>query len=614
MGFLSNGITLHWKEAKKYGTTEYVKDHGVLQLIQIWNAKKDLKDDKGLWGDEVEFIIVEFDDDTKQVFLTTRGAEILHQLEEEEGKAQDLAAWRPEYGVFMIEAVPSKPYAEDFASLAQVEKNMKIRRDLISKKLGKTEHVFALTHFPLMGVDGFFHKRGEEADIKVNGPIAQSKFIPDQIINPHRRFATLTNNILTRRGRNVEINIPLFMDTNTKSPDYAALFPDLKEGETCPAKEGHVYADAMAFGMGQCCSQVTFQTKDFSDGLNVYDRLIPLGPIMLALTAGTPILRGHLVETDVRWHIIEASVDDRTDEEQGNKELKHDKFLIDKSRYSPVSCYISQSKGFKPEYNDTNFAYHPQYYQTLVNAGLPELVAKHYAHLFIRDPLVIYEDRIVLDDSTEVDHFENVQSSNWQSCRFKPPPLGGSSIGWRVEFRTMELMFTDFENAAVVNFVCLLVRMIQKGHLSNIYMPISQVAENMRRGQQRDAVHKQNFFFKHNPEDLSNETISEFTLNQILNGHDGFPGFVPLVREFVKQEKMDAETFQIVDKYLTLISKRADGSLMTNATWIRNFVAAHPAYKKDSIISQEIAYDLLKTVGRIETKDLKVPEMYGDLY
>lgn len=60
------------------------------------------------------------------------------------------------------------------------------------------------------------------------------------------------------------------------------------------------------------------------------------------------------------------------------------------------------------------------------------------AHLFVRDPLVIFEDRIDLDNGTEMDHFENIQSTNWNTVRFKPPHPD-SDIGWRTEFRSMEV-------------------------------------------------------------------------------------------------------------------------------------------------------------------------------
>ena len=35
-------------------------------------------------------------------------------------------------------------------------------------------------------------------------------------------------------------------------------------------------------------------------------------------------------------------------------------------------------------------------------------------------------------------HLQNIQSTNWQSMRFKPPPPN-SKIGWRVEFRPLNV-------------------------------------------------------------------------------------------------------------------------------------------------------------------------------
>ncbi len=59
--------------------------------------------------------------------------------------------------------------------------------------------------------------------------------------------------------------------------------------------------------------------------------------------------------------------------------------------------------------------------------------------------------------------------------RFKPPPAG-SDIGWRVEFRSMEVQMTDFENAAFALFVVLLSRAILSFSLT-FYVPISKVSE-----------------------------------------------------------------------------------------------------------------------------------------
>lgn len=104
---------------------------------------------------------------------------------------------------------------------------------------------------------------------------------------------------------------------------------------------------------------------------------------------------------------------------------------------------------------------------------MDEALSTHFAHLFIRDPIVIFQE--TLDDSPEgkSDHFENIQSTNWQHMRFKPPPPGGN-IGWRVEFRSMEIQMTDGENAAFAIFTVLLTRVILSYGL-NMYIPISKV-------------------------------------------------------------------------------------------------------------------------------------------
>ena len=49
----------------------------------------------------------------------------------------------------------------------------------------------------------------------------------------------------------------------------------------------------------------------------MYDQLAVLAPIMLAMTAASPIFKGRLADVDARWDIIAQSVDDRTPAERG---------------------------------------------------------------------------------------------------------------------------------------------------------------------------------------------------------------------------------------------------------------------------------------------------------
>ena len=186
--------------------------------------------------------------------------------------------------------------------------------------MSPNECPITLTTFPRLGTrDDYI-----QPYYPPSGRALRSQFVPDEIANPHVRFPTLAANIRARRGRKVEINVPIFKDTNTPQPFHDPtvnydlhLWPEDDDVRNGAVKEGHVYMDAMAFGMGSCCLQITFQAKNMTEGRKLYDQLSPLGPIMLALTAATPIYKGYLVDTDVRWNQISKAVDDRTREELG---------------------------------------------------------------------------------------------------------------------------------------------------------------------------------------------------------------------------------------------------------------------------------------------------------
>lgn len=156
--------------------------------------------------------------------------------------------------------------------------------------------------------------------------------------------------------------------------------------------------------------------------------------------------------------------------------LKDNRYLIPKSRYDSVDLYISNDPRNKSEYHDTHVPIDSAVQKRLEDHGLDDKLAAHIAHLFIRDPLVQFSETIDQDDQASMDHFENIQSTNWQTIRFKPPPVN-SPIGWRVEFRSMEVQWTDFENAAFSIFIVLLTRAIISFDL-NFYMPISKVGSH----------------------------------------------------------------------------------------------------------------------------------------
>jgi len=182
---------------------------------------------------------------------------------------------------------------------------------------------------------------------------------------------------------------------------------------------------------------------------------------MLAISAASPIFRGVLADVDTTWAVLSAAVDCRTDEERGEMNLKNDRKIIPKSRWASVSSYLCDEN---QKYNDMKLVVDEASEKTLRDAGMDPIMATYFAHLWIRDPITLWRERVELDDEKESDHFQSdhfqhFQSTNYQSLRFKPPPPN-SSIGWRVEFRPMEVQFTEYENAAFTIFMVLITRVL----------------------------------------------------------------------------------------------------------------------------------------------------------
>ena len=647
MGLLALGTPLAWPEAKL--AADHVRDWGIEQLLTIWKNARSKERDALLWGDEIEYLVVAMDEEHKKVRLSLCQADVLKALARDEELAKKdslvpdlqkggngtLPTFHPEFGRFMLEATPGKPWGIDLKDLLDVEDDMKLRRIIAKNHMESNQYPITLTTFPRLGTkDDFISPY-----YPPSGPALRSQFVPDEIANPHIRFPTLAANIRSRRGRKVELNVPVFKDEKTASPfkdptvDYDLhLWPEDDDVRNGAAKDDCVYMDAMAFGMGSCCLQITFQAKNIREGRTLYDQLSPLGPIMLALTAATPIYKGFLVDTDVRWNQISRAVDDRTAEELGEKPLMHDRWRIPKSRYASNSTYISQDPRLRPEYMDPDLIVDPKLKQKLMDGGMDDLLATHFAHLFIRDPIVIFNEDLKELDADGANHFENIQSSNWQHMRFKPPPPG-SDIGWRVEFRSMEIQITDFENAAFSIFIVLVTRAILSFDL-NFYMPIARTTENMETAHTRDAVNTSKFWFRKDPfpartpSPRTNGTTSStntpqpsrpstpaslppvsdeytlMTISEIINGssnpsESSFPGLIPLVESYLNSINISVTIRCELARYLDLIKQRADGTLWTGAKWLRHFVRTHPEYGMDSVVSERVTYDLLKAVEEI---------------
>ena len=128
------------------------------------------------------------------------------------------------------QGVPRNPFGSYVSDLLNVEKSMNLRRKRLHFVLSKSQIAPSVSTFPLLGV------RLNNSTTVLRGAIANSEYISDDLINPHPRFGALTQNIRQRRGSNVNISV-MGIDQQT------------------------IHMDAMAFGMGCCCLQVTSWAK-----------------------------------------------------------------------------------------------------------------------------------------------------------------------------------------------------------------------------------------------------------------------------------------------------------------------------------------------------------------
>ena len=50
--------------------------------------------------------------------------------------------------------------------------------------------------------------------------------------------------------------------------------------------------------------------------------------------------------------------------------------------------------------------------------------------------------------------------------------------------------------------------------------------------------------------------------------------------------------------------------MLTTASWMRKFIRSHPKYKFDSVVSEEINYDLMKRCTEITGGDHDCPDLF----
>lgn len=472
---LRTGKPLSWQTSKNY--LNAIRQEGARQFFSHYNRCKRVETPGFAWGDEIEFGILRRDSasglidlalnagTTAKTILQSRkpvayvqpsqpnaapsfqGSTIhiprldiintdnYNEVREIAPEREDAGAsltgndceWQPEYGSWMVEAVPLRPFESNTINdLLNVEKSMQLRRKRLHSALSANEIAPTVSAFPMMGVAGYPHTNTDNTDHAMNDANnnahdspSESSYVSDALINEHPRFAALTRTIRQRRGSKVNIIVPA--DEHPDQPASASSPQCMPRNDAVVHSEREpIHMDAMAFGMGCCCLQVTMQAHNETESRFLHDQLAILAPILHVLSASTPIFKGQLAATDTRWNVISQAVDDRTPTERRTDSVVDEVSLeslrdtrmvgngvrrLTQSRYSEVPLYIARAdsaedKSALSALNDVVVAVDEDVYGVLhTEGGIDDSLSRHIAHLFTRDPLVIFDDSVPVESS-----------------------------------------------------------------------------------------------------------------------------------------------------------------------------------------------------------------------
>lgn len=350
---------------------------------------------------------------------------------------------------------------------------------------------------------------------------------------------------------------------------------------------------------GGCALQATSSAHNLQEACQLHDQLIPLGPLMLALSAATPIYNGRLVTTDTRWKAMCWAGDDRKPSERPH--------LPPRMGCTPM--YLEETLAAR-QMNDRALKSAEGVKTDLQKHGVPPALATYFAHILGREPIIDTAGVPAPDDASDSAQYSRIDSLNihmstwWPHVRLKLPVLStaNDSLPWRVEFRPMEAQPSDMENAALVAALRVLQQTIQHFNM-DLKIPISEVEQNMDRANDRNAATDQIFRFAVRSMGEPAPTFDGWaSLDVVFNGignGDGqtWRGLLPLARDYLAHcnlSSLHSEEQEKIWGALDLLSARASGRLDTPAKWMRRFVAER---SWDSLRGEEVSsrlyYDMI---------------------
>jgi len=545
-------------------------------------------EDSLLFGTELECHLLRrfelIDHDVYSVFIDSKPvmAEINERFPDVEVK-EEFSAW-------MMEFIPKEPF-KHFLSLAEIRTHFKeIHRiaDLYTNKLTLLPGLSVLPH---IGTANYYvtepNTPGTMVKRSDSNPYSQSDFFLDATITQHSRFKTFTQNTRLRAGKKPEIILPVLQDANTKMSKFSL--------------------DHFGFGMCNTALQITYSCRNLKEARFAHDQMHIIGPMMLAFSSTTFAASHRLLDIDNRFTMIEQSTDDRKVRERT---------VLDKTRYSTINFFLSDSPKLKNKYNNKKPAINKRFFKALrkllkqkgSKLANDKRLLIHFSYLFIRDYLIVFPERIQKGFDGDSLEFEAIQSSNWQNMRLKPPSSFDSNLGWLLEFRPMDAPVTEIEKSLLTFLTTIFFRIVTDTRMDvNFYLPMTLVDTNFKRSFLRDSQVSQKFYARKHfcpliPGYVESDDVVEVTLDEFWNGGSQFAGIKALFAAFIalnEKELAQASKEQkeplvaLIWKAHGLYAARATGALDTTPNLFRKFVYGHKEYQGDSYINDLITTDLI---------------------
>ncbi|KAK5696378.1 hypothetical protein LTR17_024254 [Elasticomyces elasticus] len=555
-------------------------------LLELWPQMTAIRSDGLIWGDEVEYMLLVLDKDAREASVLASAADVIRSAN---GSCKS-QPFEPEAYKFMVESQPGVAYGSEMQELLRVAEDMSERRNTIRKQLRDDEDVFTISNFAMF--------QSPHASI---GTINAHSC---DLITDNARYHSVVAGTNARSSRSSCEN----NQRHASEPSLRSSLFDRQHHEVVDPADS---VNDSIHSLGGCGLQLTLSAEDLDQARFLHDQLIPLGPIMMALSAATPLLKGRLVETDTRWAQLSMAADDRTASEKTN--------LPPPLGISPM--YLQDRESVQK----LNTSLPPELeamVEEFTGSGIDLAMSRYLAHALSRDPLIPTQRSSTTDpspagDEGDVRVMELVThlSTFWPHVRLKFPLAPGASLSlpWRLEFRPLEVQPTDFENASFVVFMRLLQMTISHFDL-DLCLPMPLVVENMRYAQAKAAALESQFWFSigqgpngaKTSRSVAIPTPRLCSLDFILHGSvdatepgSGFSGLLSLVKDFVTLRYFDASEAELqeLERHLSFVSGKARGSIPTTAQWIRSFLDQHPL-GNGTVVTPRAYYDLLCEIRR----------------